>query len=51
MDEDEKEGGEEVCVCVTLGVIGILLDLFSIIAGGASSPSSLAPTKTLDVCW
>ena len=20
-------------------------------AGGASSPSSLAPTKTLDVCW
>ena len=37
----------EACVCVTLGVIGILLDLFSIIAGGARDHASLALTKTL----
>ena len=34
-------------MCVTLGVIGILLDLFSIFAGGARDHASLALTKTL----
>ena len=36
-----------VCVCVTLGVIGILLDLFSIIAGGLVVHASTSPTKRL----
>ena len=34
-------------VCVTLGVIGILLDLFSIIAGGLVVHASTSPTKRL----
>ena len=39
-------------VCVPLVIAGIPLNcFFSFSAGGASSPSSLAPTKTLDVCW
>ena len=36
-----------VCVCVTLGVIGMLLHLFCFTAGGARDHASLALTKTL----
>ena len=37
---------------LTLAIPTILLNhLYRTLAGGASSPSSLAPTKTLDVCW
>ena len=48
-----------VCVCVCVCVWGQPLfprdlriaQFFSFMAGGASSPSSLAPRKTLDECW
>ena len=53
------------CVCVCLCVCGVnpcfqgicdffsfsAFQFFSFKAGGASSPFSLAPTKTLDECW
>ena len=42
-----------LCVCVTLGVIGMLLHLLLFYSRGCKGcPSSLAPTKTLDAaCW
>ena len=45
-----------MCVCVSGGQPLFPRDLriaqfFSFKAGGASSPSSLAPRKTLDECW
>ena len=59
-----KRNGEPcvcVCVCVCVWVCGGgktlfprdlgIAQFFSFKAGGASSPSSLAPTKTLDECW
>ena len=48
------------CACVCVGGVnpcfqGIcdfsVFQFFSFKAGGASSPFSLAPTKTLDECW
>ena len=40
-----------VSLCVCVCVCNPSYNGISYIAGGASSPSSLAPTKTLDVCW
>ena len=48
-----------VCMCLCVWVWGQplfprdlrIVQFFSFKAGGASSPSSLAPTKTLDECW
>ena len=46
-----------VCVCVgptpvSKGLTNLqIVQFFNFRAGGASSPSSLAPTKTLDECW
>ena len=55
MDEDEKEGREEVCVCVTLGIRGILLDLFVFLLwfpqqGAPGAEIGQVPTKTPISC-
>ena len=36
-----------VCVCVTLGIIGILSDCFELLAGGLVVHASTSPTKRL----
>ena len=36
-----------MCVCVTLGIIGILSDCFELLAGGLVVHASTSPTKRL----